>query len=105
MFMPEMMETTEGIYLHNLAPGAVIDVETRSHRYRIEYLGGDTIRISGHPSLCPTPVSAQLRGSFGPTGTLQAGFLGRGRRLAFRRENDDLGVVTSAITDVWQEHV
>jgi hypothetical protein len=103
--MPEIItETTEGIYLHNLAPGALIDVETRSHRYRLEYLGGDAIRICGHPSLCPTPVLAQLRGSVGPTGPLQAGFLGRGLRLAFRRENDDLGVVTSVITDVRQEH-
>jgi len=96
-------ESIEGIFLHDLARGSVIDVETKSHHYRIEYLGGDEIRISGHPSLCPTPVPAQLRGSVGPAGTLQAGYVGRGLRLAFRRRDDDL-VVTSAINDVWLEH-
>jgi hypothetical protein len=104
MCMLTTTESMEGIYLHDLARGSVIDVETKSHNYRIEYLGGDEIRISGHPSLCPTPVSAQLRGSVGAAGTLQAGYVGRGMRLAFRRENDDIGVVTSAITDVWVEH-
>jgi hypothetical protein len=101
-----MLETTElmgGIYLHDLERGSVIDVETRSHHYRIEYLGGDEIRISGHPSLCPAPVPAHLRGSLGPSGTLEAGYVGRGMRLAFRRENDEFGVVTSPIADVWQE--
>jgi hypothetical protein len=102
--MLETTESTGGIYLHELHRGSVIDVETQSHHYRIEYLGGDDIRISGHPSLCPSPVTAHLRGSLGPGGTLQEGFVGRGMRLSFRRENDEFGVVTSAITDVWEEH-
>jgi hypothetical protein len=102
-----MLETTEpmgGIYLHDLHQGSVLDVDTQGHHYRIEYLGGDDIRISGHPSLCPTPVPAHLRGSLGPGGTLQAGYVGRGLRLAFRRQNDELGVITSPITDVREEH-
>jgi len=102
--MLETTESTGGIYLHELHRGSVIDVETQSHHYRIEYLGGDDIRISGHPSLCPSPVPAHLRGSLGPGGTLQEGYVGRGLRLSFQRENDELGVVTSPITDVWEEH-
>jgi hypothetical protein len=83
----------------------VIDADTRGHHYRIEYLGGDQIRISGHPSYCPTPVGAKLRGSLAPSGELEAGFVGRGMRLLFRRHGDDagVGVITSAVTDVRKE--
>jgi len=103
--MLQATESVSGIYLENLERGSIIDVETKGHLYRIEYLGGDEIRISGHPNLCPTPVPAHLRGSLGPTGAIEPGYVGLGMRLAFRRENDEFGVVTSSITDVWQEHI
>ena len=67
----------------NLEPGAVIDVETTSRHYRIECLGGNTIRISGHPQFCPTPVAAQLEGAVTSEGTLEEGMIERGMRLAF----------------------
>jgi hypothetical protein len=92
-----------GIHVQELAPGAVIGVDTRSHHYRIEYLGGDDIRISGHPSFCPTPIPAQLRGSIGPGGELEVGYVGPGMRMAFRRINEQGGVVTSPVTGVWRE--
>jgi hypothetical protein len=67
----------------SLAPGSLIDVETKSRRYRIECLGGNSIRISGHPDYCPEPVPAQLQGSVDREGTLEAGFIGRGMRMVF----------------------
>ena len=94
----------QGFYLHDLNPGSVMDVETTSRHYRIEYVGGDEILISGHPSLCPQPVLAELRGSLAITGVVQHGFVGCGMRLEFRRLNDDLPVITSAIMDIQQTH-
>ena len=67
----------------SLAPGSLIDVETKSRHYRIECLGGNAIRISGHPDYCPEPVPAQLQGSVDREGTFERGFLGRGMRMMF----------------------
>jgi hypothetical protein len=92
-------EPLDGIYLRMLHAGSVIDLATQSRHYRIEYVGGDKIRISGHPKLCPTPILAQLEGSARDSGTFEPGFLGRGMRLVFRRENG-LAVTTSRISDI-----
>ena len=66
-----------------LAPGSLIDVETKSRHYRIEFLGGNDVRISGHPDYCPEPIPGQLKGSVDPEGTFERGFLGRGLRMMF----------------------
>lgn len=73
----------EGLDLRSLRPGSLIDVETESRSYRIECLGGDAIRISGHPLYCPQPVAAQLRGSLDEEGVLDAGLIEPGMRLMF----------------------
>jgi hypothetical protein len=52
----------DGVDLKNLSPGSLVDVETKSHYYHIECLGGDAVRISGHPEFCPEPVQAHLEG-------------------------------------------
>jgi len=91
------------IFLHDLERGSVIGVDTISHHYRIEYLGGDEIRISGHPLLCPNPVPAQLKGSLEPGGEMREGYVGCGARLVFRRPHDLRGVVTSTVTSIHQE--
>ncbi len=61
--MTENTEFPTGVYLSNLDTGSAVDLETKSRHYRIEYLEGDRIRISGHPRWCPTPVLARLHGS------------------------------------------
>jgi hypothetical protein len=65
--MREHAELREGVYLSSLDTGSTIDLETRSRHYRIEYLDGDRVRISGHPQWCPTPTLARLwlKGRFG----------------------------------------
>lgn len=78
-------QAPEGVDLKNLRPGSVIDVETRSRHYYIECLGGDAIRISGHPELCPEPVRAHLEG-----------VIQQGRHLKFLL-NDYRPVTTSRI--------
>jgi hypothetical protein len=91
------MQTVESFdrYLRNLAPGSILDVATESRHYEV--------LISGHPSLCPTAVSARLRGSLESSGEVHAGFVGRGMRLAFQRLTDGLPVITSAIQEIYAE--
>ena len=76
------MTSAELVDCKSLVRGSLIDVETKS-RHRIECLGGNAIRISGHPEYCPDPVPAQLHGSVDKEGILELGLIGRGMRLMF----------------------
>jgi hypothetical protein len=78
-----IMLSTEILDCRNLAPGSLIDVETKSRHYQIECLGGDAIRISGHPEYCPKPVKAKLQGCVDPYGVLEFGVVGCGKRMRF----------------------
>jgi len=93
------MASAELLVCKSLAPGSVIDVETKSRHYRIECLGGNSIRISGHPDYCPEPAPAQLQGSVDKEGVLELGLIGRGRRLVFLLDKDR-PVTTSKILHV-----
>ena len=77
------MTSAEFVDCKSLARGSLIDVETKSRHYQIECLGGNAIRISGHPEYCPDPVPARLHGSVDKEGILELGLIGRGRRLMF----------------------
>jgi hypothetical protein len=93
------MRSAELLDCKSLKPGSLIDVETLSRHYRIECLGGSTIRISGHPQFCPTPVVAELQGSVTSEGTLvEEGKIERGRRLAFVI-GDDFPLTTSKVVN------
>jgi hypothetical protein len=77
----------------------LIDIETKSRHYWIECLGGNTIRICGHPEHCPLPVSAQLKGSINEHGVLELGLIKRGMRIMFRL-NEHLSITTSTVISV-----
>jgi len=87
-----------GVALHSLHTGSVVDLETKNHRYRIEYLGGDKARISGHPRLCPDPITVVVQGSIGQS--VEPGFIAPGMHLVFRRLDDSRSVTTSEIKEV-----
>jgi len=93
------MTSAELVDCHNLVRGSLIDVETKSRHYRIECLGGNAIRISGHPEYCPDPVPAQLQGSVNKEGELELGLIGRGMRLKFFL-NESLPITTSRVLHV-----
>jgi hypothetical protein len=93
-------EQHDGVYLRELEKGSVIVVETESRPYRMEYLGEDDVRISGHPNYCPTPVVAHVSGSLSDTGAFEPGFVGRGMHLVFRRDDSQAAVSTSKIADI-----
>ena len=96
--MTESAILPEGVCLSDLDAGSVIAVETRHHHYRIEYLGGDKARISGHPQLCPRPILAHIQGSIGQS--IQSGFIGQGMHLVFQPLDNPRPVTTSEITDI-----
>jgi hypothetical protein len=77
------MKSAELVECRSLERGSLIDVETKSRHYQIECLGGNAIRISGHPEFCPEPVKAHLQGSFDQEGLFELGMIGRGRRIRF----------------------
>jgi hypothetical protein len=80
------MVSTELIDCTNLSRGSWIDIETKSRHYRVECLGGNAVRISGHPEYCPEPTSARLHGSLNKQGSLEPGVIGRGMPLMFLLE-------------------
>ena len=93
------MRSAELLDCKSLEPGSLIDVETTSRHYRIECLGGSTIRISGHPRYCPTPVVAHLEGSVTNEGTIEDGIIESGMRLVCLLE-DQVPLTTSKILHV-----
>lgn len=93
------MLSTQLLDCKNLLPGSLIDVETRSRHYRVEYLGGNSIRVSGHPEFCPDPVLASLQGSLDRDGTLETGFIACGMRMIFVLD-DSQPITTSRIVHV-----
>jgi len=97
--MTTTSEVPNGVDLKNLMPGSLIDVETKSRHYQIECLGGNSIRVSGHPDYCPQPTPAQLQGSIDKLGELEWGFIEPGMKLMFFL-NGDRPVKTSRIISV-----
>jgi hypothetical protein len=93
------MTSAELVDCKSLVRGSLIDVETKSRHYRIECLGGNAIRISGHPDYCPNPVPAQLQGSLNAEGIVEWGLIGRGMRLMFLL-NEVRPVTTSSVLHV-----
>lgn len=93
-------EISEGIAVTSLNPGSVLEVETKNRRYKIECVRGDQIRISGHPSICPTPTAARLVGSSSGIGSLQCGVVKPGMHLVFQRLDEGRPVTTSEVTGV-----
>ena len=93
------MTTAEFVDYRNLPPGSRLEVDTRNRHYEIECLGGDEIRISGHPEYCPTPVEGELQGSSDRLGIVEPGRIGKGRHLNFVLR-DRRPVTTSRVTSI-----
>ena len=93
------MTSAEVVDCKSLARGSLLDVQTSSRHYKIECLGGNAIRISGHPEYCPHPVAARLQGSLDKEGVLGFGLIVRGMRLLFLLD-DQRPVTTTKVLSV-----
>jgi hypothetical protein len=88
--------TVELVDYASLPPGSHVDVETRNRHYRIECLGGSSVRISGHPDYCPTPVEGRLQGAADRHGLVEPGMIGCGKSMQFLLD-DHRPVTTSRV--------
>jgi hypothetical protein len=94
-------EIEGGVYLEDLAPGDVIEVETRNHAYKLVNHGAGHALISGHPEFCPHPVLVRVEGSNWGGSLLKVSFIGRGMCLEFRHPQYHT-ITTSPIVDIRQ---
>lgn len=76
-------EIEGGVYLRDLAPGAVLNIQTQNRYYTLVRLGEESALLSGHPELCPDPVEVRIQGSTWGGSMLKEKFVGRGMHLEF----------------------
>lgn len=97
----EQPGTEQGVCLDDLADGAVLQVETQHHHYRLVKQADNHVRVSGHPTLCPEPIDMEVEGSIG-SGSLSMpnpGFIGRGTYLVLKHPVFNR-ITTSRIRDI-----
>ena len=92
-------EVEGGVYLRDLAPGAVLAIQTRNRFYTLVTLGEEADLISGHPEFCPDPVEVRIQGSTWGGSMLKTKFVGRGMHLEFEHPVHHT-VITSQIVDI-----
>jgi hypothetical protein len=92
----------EDLHCSSLTPGCVLDIETRTRHYHMEFVGDDKFRISGHPLYCPDAVLAEIQGSVTRQGEFMPAVIGCGMRLLFVGLGDKV-VATSEVTAIRME--
>jgi hypothetical protein len=92
-------EMEGGVHLRDLAPGTVLEVQTRNRVYTIVSERDGEAWISGHPVYCPDPVLVNIHGSTWGGSMIRERFIGRGLRLEFGHPDFQV-ILTSRIVDV-----
>jgi len=92
-------EIEGGVYLDDLAEGAVLEVETQHHWYTIVIGGRGEELIWGHPQYCPDPVPVRIAGSTWGGSMLKLRFVGRGMYLEFHHPAYPR-ILTSRVMDI-----
>jgi len=92
-------EIEGGVYLDDLAEGAVLKVEMQNRWYTIVIRARGKELISGHPQYCRDPVPVRIGGSTWGGSMLKLRFIGRGMRLEFRHPIHRT-IVASRIVDI-----
>jgi hypothetical protein len=92
----------DGIYFDRLADGAILDLETKHHRYTLVKIASGQALISGHPVYCPEPVLVEILGSTGCGPVLKVGFIECGMHLMFKHPMHRTAIGTSRILNLRQ---
>ena len=93
-------EIEGGVFLADLPPASVLEIQTQHHHYRAVTLSENSVLISGHPEYCPEPVSVAIAGSTWGGSMLKRGFVGRGMRLEFSHPAYRTPIITSRIKEI-----
>jgi len=92
-------EIDGGVALDTLAPGALLEVQTKNTLYKLENKGDGKVMISGSPKYCPEPVLVDLQGSTWGTPMCKLGYIGRGMFMEFNHPT--LGrITTTRVKDI-----
>lgn len=89
-----------GVFLEDLAPETVLEIDTKHHRYKAVVLGNGLALISGHPRYCPQPTLVGIAGSTWGGSMLKLRFVGRGMHLEFHHPEYHTPIVTSRIQEI-----
>ena len=93
-------EIEGGVFLKDLAPETVLQIQTQHHLYTAVLIDDASAMISGHPEYCPQPVLVAIAGSTWGGSMLKRHFVGRGMRLEFSHPEYKTPIVTSSIQDI-----
>ena len=93
-------EIEGGVFLRDLAPATVLQIQTQHHLYTAVLIDEDSALISGHPQYCPQPVQVAITGSTWGGSMLKRRFVGRGMRLEFSHPEYQTPIVTSSIREI-----
>jgi hypothetical protein len=93
-------EIEGGVYLGDLPPSTVLQIQTLNHCYTAVLLGGSEALLSGHPEFCPEPVQVAIAGSTWGGSMLKLQYVGRGMHLEFRHPQYPTPIITSAIQEI-----
>jgi hypothetical protein len=93
-------EIEGGVFLNDLPPDTVLELQTMNHRYTAVLLGGNDALLSGHPEFCPEPVQVAISGSTWGGSMLKLQYVGRGMHLEFRHPSYATPIITSAIKEI-----
>jgi hypothetical protein len=93
-------EIEGGVFLADLPPDTVLQIQTQHHRYTAVTLAENSVLISGHPEYCPEPVLVAITGSTWGGSMLKCGFVGRGMHLEFSHPAYRAPITTSRIEEI-----
>jgi len=93
-------EVEGGVFLNDLPPATVLEIETQNHCYQLVLLGENNVLISGHPLYCPEPVRVAIAGSTWGGSMLKCRFVGRGMHMEFRHPKYRTPIVTSRVQEI-----
>lgn len=93
-------EIEGGVFLKDLPPDTVLQIQTENHLYTAVLVDDDSALISGHPEYCPQPVLVAIAGSTWGGSMLKRRFVGRGMRLEFSHPEYKTPIVTSSIQEI-----
>jgi len=98
-------EVEGGVYLGNLPPATVLEIQTQHHCYHVVLLDDGHALISGHPQYCPQPIRVAIHGSTWGGSMLKRRYVGRGMQMEFRHPQYATPIVTSRVREIREPQV